>query len=74
VHHILEKILEYIGMVLLLFIDFKKAYVSIRRGVLYIILIEFGTPMKLVKLIKMFLNETCSKVFVSKHLSDAFPI
>jgi len=35
-----------------LFIDFKKAYD--RREVLYNILIEFGIPMKLVRLIKMF--------------------
>jgi hypothetical protein len=37
------------------------------------ILIEFGIPMKLVRLIKMFLNETCSTVRVSKHFSDMFP-
>jgi hypothetical protein len=30
--------------------------------------------MKLVKLIKMCLNETYSKVRISKHLSDSFPI
>jgi hypothetical protein len=29
------------------FIDFKKAYDSLRREVLYNILIEFGIPMKL---------------------------
>jgi hypothetical protein len=33
-----------------LFIDFKKAYDSVRREVLYNILIEFGFPMKLVRL------------------------
>jgi hypothetical protein len=37
---------------------------------LYNILIEFGIPMKLVRLIKMCLNETYSKVRVGKHLSD----
>jgi hypothetical protein len=37
-----------------------KAYDSVRREVLYNILIEFGIPMKLVRLIKMCLNETYS--------------
>ena len=41
---------------------------------MYNILIEFGIPMKLVRLIKMCLNETCSRVQVGKHLSDMFPI
>ena len=35
-----------------LFIDFKKAYDSVRREVLYNILIEFGIPKKLVRLVK----------------------
>jgi uncharacterized protein YabE (DUF348 family) len=30
--------------------------------------------MKLFKLIKMCLNETCSEVHIGKHLSDSFPI
>jgi hypothetical protein len=38
-----------------LFKDFKKAYDSVKREVLYNILIEFGVPMKLVRLIKMFI-------------------
>jgi hypothetical protein len=57
-----------------LFVDFKKAYDSVRREVLYNILIGFGIPMKLVKLIKMCLNETYSGVQVGKNLSDMFPI
>jgi hypothetical protein len=40
-----------------LFVDFKKAYNSVRREVLYNILIEFGVPMRLVRLIKMCLNK-----------------
>jgi hypothetical protein len=47
---------------------------SVRRDVFYNILIEFGVPMKLVKLIKMCLNETYGKVCIGKHLSDSFPI
>jgi hypothetical protein len=34
-----------------LFIDFKKAYGPIRRELLYNILIQFGVPMSLVRLI-----------------------
>jgi hypothetical protein len=61
-------------MVHLLFIDFKKAYDSVNREVLYNILLEFGIPKQLVRLIKMCLNETCSKVCIDKLLSDKFPI
>ena len=57
-----------------LFIDFKTAYDSIRREIFYSIFIVFGIPMKLVRLIKMCLNETCSRIRVGKHLSDTFPI
>ena len=57
-----------------LFIDFKKAYDSVRREVLYNILIEFGIPMKLVRLIKMCLTETYTRVRVGKNLSDIFPV
>jgi hypothetical protein len=36
-----------------LFIDFKKAHDSVRREVLYSILIEFGIPRKLDGIIKI---------------------
>jgi hypothetical protein len=74
IRQILEKKWEYNGTVHQLFIDFKKAYDSIKREVLYNILVEFGVPKKLVRLIKMCLNETYSKVGVGKLLSDKFPI
>jgi hypothetical protein len=61
-------------MVHQLFIDFKKAYDSVKREVFYSILLEFGIPKKLVRLIKMCLNETCSKIRICKLLSDTFPI
>jgi sorting nexin-29 len=57
-----------------LFIDFKKAYDSIRREALHNILIEFGIPKKLVSLIKMRLIETYSRVRVGKNLSEMFQI
>jgi proteasome assembly chaperone (PAC2) family protein len=61
-------------MVHQLFIDFQKAYDSIKREVLYNILLEFGIPKKLGRLIKMCLNETYSRVRIGKLFSDKFPI
>jgi hypothetical protein len=37
-------------------------------------LIEFGVPMKVVRLIKMCLNETYSKINIGNHFLDNFPI
>jgi hypothetical protein len=74
IRRILEKRGQYNETVHPLFVDFKKAYDSVRREVLYNILIEFGIPMKLVRLIIMCLNETYSKVRIGKRLSDGFPI
>jgi hypothetical protein len=51
--------LKYNEIVHNLFIDFKK--------VMYNILIRVGVLMKLVRLIKMYLNETYSKVRVDKY-------
>jgi hypothetical protein len=57
IHQILEKRWEYNGAVHQLFIDFKKAYNSARREVVYDALTEFGIQRKLVGLIKLCLNE-----------------
>jgi hypothetical protein len=57
-----------------LFIDFKKAYDSVKKEVFYNILLEFDITKKLVRLTKMCLNETYSIVHVGKLLSDKFPI
>jgi hypothetical protein len=60
IRQILEKKREYNGTVHQLFIDFKKAYDSVRWEALYNILIKCGIPRKLVGIIKMCLNETYS--------------
>jgi hypothetical protein len=48
IRQILEKKWEYNETACQLFIDFKETYDSVRREVLYNILVEFGVPMKLV--------------------------
>jgi hypothetical protein len=44
------------------------------REVLYNTVIEFGIPMKLVRLISMFLPETYNRVRLGKNLSDILPV
>jgi hypothetical protein len=66
--------MEYNETVHQLFIGFVKACDSDRREILYNVLIEFGVPMNLVRLIKICLNETYSKDRICKHMSDSFPI
>ena len=70
----LRKKWKYSEVVHQSFINFKKSFDSVRREVFYNILIVFGFPMKLVRLIKMCLNETNSRIWVGKHLSDMVPI
>jgi len=52
-----------------LFIDFKEAYESVRKEVLYII-----NPKTLVRLIKICHSENYSTIPAGKHLSDMFLI
>jgi len=66
--------MDYNEAVHQLFVDFKKAYDSVRREVLDNIPIQFGIPMKLVRLIEMCLAETFSRIRVGKNLSHIFPI
>jgi hypothetical protein len=63
-----EKKWVYMKTGYLLFIDIKEAYDSVRREVLYSILLEVGVSMKLVRLMEMCLNERYKKVRVCKWL------
>jgi len=74
IRQILEKKWKHNEAVHQLFTDFKKAYDSVRREALYNILIEFGIPKTLVRMIKMCVTETYSRVRVGKNLSEMFPI
>ena len=67
---ILEKKWEYNKDVC----PFEKAYDSIKREYLYDILIKFGVPKKLVRLMKTCLDGTQSKVRIGNYLSSSFPI
>lgn len=51
-----------------LYIDFKRTCNLVSRDVLCDFLTEFGIPMELVSLIKIYLHETCSEFQISKFV------
>ena len=57
-----------------IFIEFKTACDSVRREVLYNILIQYDIPMKMAGLIEMCLTETYSRDRIGCHLSDIFSV
>jgi hypothetical protein len=52
----------------------RKPTIQIRGWSFFNILIKFGIPMKLTRLIEMCLSEICSRVRVRQQLPDTFPI
>lgn len=46
--------------------------IQLRGGVSHNALMIFRIPMKLVRLVKMFLHEACSDVLKGKYFSDEF--
>jgi sorting nexin-29 len=65
---ILENACEHRVDIHQLYIDFKQAYDTINRTKLEEIMKEFGIPKKLVRLIKMTLMNTKSKVKIQRKL------
>jgi hypothetical protein len=71
IRHILGGKWEYDGRVQQLFMYFDKSYDTVRSEILYNLLIACSIPLKLVALIKIFLNESYSNVGINKNLPDA---
>jgi hypothetical protein len=69
-----RKKMDYKEAVHHLFIDFNTVYDSVRREVLYNIIIEFWYCRVTGKANKMCLNETCNRFWGVQHLSDMFPV
>ena len=68
----MEKNIEIAKELLLLFIDFKKAFDLIWRNGLWHILLHYGVPKNMVTLIKdMYLN-FCSQVQTPEGLTEEF--
>jgi sorting nexin-29 len=70
----MEKCWEYQVDVFQIFVDFRQAYNSIDRHHLYRILSSFGIPAKIVRLIKMTMQESKAQVRIGGDLTDEFPV
>ena len=69
---ILEKTNEFNINTHHLFIDFKAAYDSINRKQLILAMIQFNFPSKLIRLIRMTLEEVKCKVKIQNNLGNEF--
>jgi sorting nexin-29 len=69
---ILERVCEYKVDIYQLYIDYKQAYNTINRAELVEVMKEFATPMKLVRLVKINLACTNSKVKIQGRLPPSF--
>jgi sorting nexin-29 len=67
---IMEKTFEYQIGVHPLFIDFKSAYDSIHREKLLCAMMEFGIPLKLIRLVKTTMTNVQCSVQIQSHLSE----
>ncbi|XP_063680131.1 uncharacterized protein LOC134815521 [Bolinopsis microptera] len=56
----------------MLFIDFKKAFDSVHRGLLMKILLAYGIPKEIVGLIQRMYADTVARVITEDGLSEAF--
>ena len=54
------------------FIDFKKAFDSINRDMMFAILRHYGIPEKIVKAIRTIYEHSTSRVLVDEKLSEEF--
>src|ERR1700755_2387713 len=70
----MKKAWEYNISIQKLFVDFKQAYDSIRRNIIFNIMEEFGIPRKLIRLTKGTLTATKCKILIQGALSDPFDI
>ena len=76
--HILRRIMEAFGSyqlpLTITFIDFKKAFDSINRSVMFAVLRHYGIPEVIVNAIGVLYNNSRSAVMVDGNLSDPFQV
>ena len=74
VQNLLEKVWEHNVEIHQIFIDFQKAYDSIRRDKLYAIMEHFGIPNKLIRLAKATMQNSTYYLKIGTIMTDGFKV
>jgi sorting nexin-29 len=74
IKQIMEKIHEFNQDIYLLFVDFKQAYDSIKRSSLWQVMIELEILAKLMRLVKVCVQNSKCKVKFNSVMSEDFPV
>ena len=70
----MEKACEHNIEICQIFVDFQKAYDSIRRDKLYAIMAHFGIPNKLIRLTKATMEDSTNHVKIGTIMTDGFQV
>ena len=74
VKNLLEKAWEHNVEIHQIFVDFQKAYDSIRRDKLYAIMEHFGIPNKLIRLTKATMEDSTYHIKIGTLMTDGFKV
>ena len=74
VHQLVEKSWEHMVKLFVTFIDLKKAYDSVPRTTLWVILGKFGIPESTIQLIRSFLHGMQATIRLDGNLLDPFKV
>jgi len=72
--NILEQVNEWNATLYIHFIDFEKAFDSIHRDSLWIIMRQYGIPQKLIQMVKTMCEDFQCSVIVDNETTDWFPV
>lgn len=70
----MEKAYEFQTDLHFIFVDFMQAFDKLNRTAIYITLEKYGVPHKLIRLVKLSLENTKAKVCVNNKMSELFQI
>lgn len=70
---LIEQSAEYNSPLYLAFIDFAKAFDSLKRDIIWSALSARGVPDKIINIIKCMYDGSCCRVLHEKQLSESFP-